>query len=132
MGEEERLNLERELVSLLTGGCEKVVIGYTVKREYFSSEYSSGVENIAFDSHTGFNSPIFIRTVKLKDFPWNGWLTLGVGSPPAAAWNPIGGFTDRAGRLLWSTLGDSGLFPEPYGAGWSVNRIGSVESTSGE
>ncbi len=31
-------------------------------------------ENIAYDSHAGFNSAIFIRTVKLKDFPWNGWL----------------------------------------------------------
>ena len=26
----------------------------------------------------GFNSPMFLRTVKLKDFPWNGWLQLGL------------------------------------------------------
>jgi hypothetical protein len=84
------------------------------------------VENIAFDSHTGFNSAIFIRTVKLKDFPWNGWLRLGVSSAPAAAWNPFGGFDDEAGRLVWWALGDPGMFADPYGAGWVLNRFGDV------
>ena len=32
----------------------------------------------ASDSQAGFNSAIFLRTVKLKDFPWNGWLRLGI------------------------------------------------------
>src|SRR5262249_54862292 len=91
-GQEERLNLERKLVSLLTQGCERVVAGYTVKREYYNAEFSAGIENIAYDAHAGFNSPIFIRTVKLKDFPWNGWLKLGMQARPLAAWNPVGGF----------------------------------------
>ena len=30
---------------------------------------------------------------------------------PAAAWNPVGGFTDPAGRLLWAALGDPGRSP---------------------
>ncbi|MFQ5775257.1 MAG: hypothetical protein ACE5GS_12120 [Kiloniellaceae bacterium] len=128
---EERITLERDLVSLLTGGCAKVVVGYTTKREYFSSEYSAGIENIAYDSHAGLNSAIFIRTVKLKDFPWNGWLRLGIGTEPSAAWNPMGGFSDEAGRLIWSALGDPALFPEPYNAGWTLNRIGDVRSTAG-
>ncbi len=126
---EERINRERELVALLAGGCRKTVVGYTVKREYFSSEYNHGIENIAYDSHDGFNSEIFLRTVKLKDFPWNGWLALGVASPPTAAWNPVAGFTDEAGRLIWSALGDTGLFPHPYNAGWTMNRIGNVTAT---
>jgi len=84
-----RIELERQLVSRLTAGCERVVLGYTVRREYFNAEFSQGVENIAWDSQTGFNSAIFLRTVKLKDFPWNGWLRLGMASRPAAAWNPI-------------------------------------------
>ena len=35
----ERINLERDLVTALTGGCRKVVAGYTVKREYVNVEY---------------------------------------------------------------------------------------------
>src|SRR5262245_28696004 len=38
-GQEERLNLERKLVSLLTQGCERVVVGYTVKHEYYSADF---------------------------------------------------------------------------------------------
>src|SRR5260221_623334 len=67
-GSVERINLERDLVGALVGGCRKTVAGYTVKREYFNSEFSAGIENIAYDAHEGFNSPMFIRTVKLKDF----------------------------------------------------------------
>ena len=35
----ERINLERDLVTALTGGCRKIVAGYTVKREYVNVEY---------------------------------------------------------------------------------------------
>jgi hypothetical protein len=124
---EERINLERDLVGLLTADCRRVVAGYSVRRHYYTAEYSNGVENIAYDSQTGFDSAIFTRTVKLKDFPWNGWLTLGVEGQPTAAWNPIGGFTDPAGRLVWHALGDPAFFPEPYAEGWSMNRIGDIK-----
>ena len=123
---EERINLERDLLALLTADCGTTVAGYAMRRWYYNAGYSSGVENIGYDSHAGLQSAIFIRTVKLKDFPWNGWLTLGVPQAPAAAWNPLGGFSDKAGRLIWLALGDPALFPEPYGALWSVNRIGDV------
>ena len=119
----ERLNHERRLVSLLTRGCERVAVGYTVKREAINDDYSEGVENIGWDAQTGINSGIFLRTVKLKDFPWNGWLRLGVASRPAAAWNPIAGFGDEAGRLVWAALGDPALLPAPYGDGWVGNRV---------
>jgi len=56
-GPEERLNLERKLVSSLTYGCERVVVGYTIKREYYSADFSAGIENIGYDAHAGFNSP---------------------------------------------------------------------------
>jgi hypothetical protein len=131
-GTAEKVNLERRLLSLLSSGCRRVVVGYTVKREYFNSDYSAGIENIAYDSHAGLNSPIFIRTVKLKDLPWNGWLRLGIKQKPSAAWNPMGGFTDDAGRLIWFALADPALFPEPYGANWVLNRIGDVQSTLGK
>ena len=127
----ERVNLERELVATLTGGCRKRLAGYTVKRHYFSTEFSNGIENIGFDSIESLNSPIFIRTVKLKDFPWNGWLVLGIDAQPDAAWNPIAGFNDGFGRLLWSAIGDPALFSAPYDSSWMLNRIADVQSNSG-
>ena len=122
------INLERELVLSLTSTCHAAVAGYTVKREYVSTEYNRGIENIGFDSIAGLNSPMFIRTVKLKDFPWNGWLSLGIDTPPAAAWNPIGGFTDGFGQLMWSALSDPAVLPSPNDAGWLLNRIADVQS----
>jgi hypothetical protein len=68
--------------------------------------------------------------VKLKDFPWNGWLKLGIDVPPDAAWNPIGGFSGGFGRLLWSAIGDPALFCAPYDARWMLNRIADVQSNS--
>lgn len=127
-GSVERINLERDLVSTLTSGCNRVVAGYTVKRQYFNTDFSAGIENIAFDSLAGFNTPMFLRTVKLKDFPWNGWLRLGVAQRAEAAWNPIGGFTDDVGHLLWFALGDPAMIPAPYDTGWGVNRVSDVQS----
>jgi hypothetical protein len=125
----ERINLERTLVSTLAGDCRTRVAGYTVKREYFSTVFTAGIENISYDSLTGFNSPMFIRTVKLKDFPWNGWLALGIDAAPEAAWNPIAGFTDSFGRLMWSAVGDPALIPSPNEPAWMLNRISDVQSS---
>lgn len=122
----ERINLERDLVATLTAGCRKVVAGYTVKREYFNAEFSAGIENVGYDSIEGLHSPMFLRTVKLKDFPWNGWLVLGVDGEPAAAWNPIAGMNDRFGRLLGFGVGDPALVPAPYESGWMLNRVADI------
>src|SRR5207244_6765594 len=81
-----------------------------------------GIENIASDSQSGFNSPIVVRTAKLKDFPWNGWLRVGIDAPAKAAWNPVAGFTDAAGRLVWSVVGDDAYLPVPYNGSWVQNR----------
>jgi hypothetical protein len=127
----ERINLARQLVLLLAQSCRKTVAGYTVKREYVSVEYSAGIENIGYDALEGLRSPMFIRTAKLKDFPWNGWLMLGLDAKPAAAWNPIAGFTDPYGRLMWFALGDPAVLPSPYDSGWMLNRIADVRSSVG-
>jgi hypothetical protein len=126
----DRINLERSLVSALTEGCTAFVAGYTVKREYFSTVFTAGIENISFDAFQGFNAPMFIRTVKLRDFPWNGWLSLGINAPTSAAWNPIAGFTDGFGRLMWAATSDTALIPSPYDAAWMFNRIVDVQSTA--
>ena len=125
----ERINLERELVRSLLVGCRNIVAGYTVKREPFNAQYSAGIENISYDALEGLSSPMFLRTVKLKDFPWNGWLQLGVATPPHSAWNPVGGFSDPFGRLAWYALSDAAAIPSPYEAAWTLNRLSEVEVT---
>jgi hypothetical protein len=128
-GAVERANLERDLVRRLTAGCRAAVVGYTVRREYFNASFSAGIENLAPDAIEGFASPMFLRTVKLKDFPWNGWLKLANAAPPQAAWNPVGGFTDEFGRLMWFAIGDAAAIPSPYDHGWVLNRIAEIEAT---
>jgi hypothetical protein len=124
----ERINLERDLVSTLARGCGKMVIGYRVKREYVNVEFSAGIENIGYDAITGLASPIFIRTVKLKDFPWNGWLRIGIAEKPTGAWNPVAGMTDPFGQLTGFAVTDAALIPSPYEAGWMLNRISDLPS----
>lgn len=123
----ERINLERELVRSLTSHCHATVAGYTTKREFFNAEFSAGIENVSFDALEGFASPMFLRTVKLKDFPWNGSLRLGIAAPPETAWNPVAGFTDPFGRLLWFAIADPAAVPSPNEAGWTLNRISEVD-----
>jgi hypothetical protein len=119
----ERINLERALVTRLGAGCERVVVGYTTRREHVNTEYSGGVENVGVDARTGLLSPIFPRTAKLKDFPWNGWLTVGVPQPLAGPWNPIAGFDDPGSRLAWTAAADPAFFPAPRGPAWVPNRV---------
>jgi hypothetical protein len=87
-------------------------------------EYSAGVENVGYDALEGLAAAIFPRTVKLRDFPWNGWLNVAAPAPPASAWNPLsGGFGDTFGRLVWSALADPAFLPSPHGGGWIENRV---------
>ncbi len=125
----ERINLERRIVAQATAGCERVVLGYTLRREALNDDYSEGVENIAVDSQAGVIAPMFLRTVKLKDFPWNGWLHVGVEGGARAAWNPVAGFTDPAGRAVWAAVGDPALLLDPDNARFAPNRArpGAIE-----
>ena len=118
----ERISLERRLVGQATAGCERVVLGYTVRREALNDDYNAGVENIAVDSQAGVASPMFLRTVKLKDFPWNGLLHVGVEGGARAAWNPVAGFSDAAGREVWAAVGDPALLLDPDNARLIPNR----------
>jgi hypothetical protein len=131
----ERADLERHLVGALTSGCERVVAGYAPKQEFFNETYPAGIENVAYDSLSGLNSPVFLRTAKLKEYPWNGKLQLGVGNRADAAWNPVGGFTDAMGRLIWSAVGDPAMMSIPFNASFMPNRVQSevtrVEGQSG-
>ncbi|MBI2754204.1 MAG: hypothetical protein HYX46_11980 [Betaproteobacteria bacterium] len=130
---EERVNLERNLVALLQSGCERVVLGYTVRRERYGADYSQGVENVGYDAIEGLASAIFPRTVKLRDFPWNGWLSAAAPAAPSSAWNPVvGGFGDAFGRLVLAAVVDLALFPSPHGGGWIENRVSaSIAKSAG-
>ena len=121
----EHTDLERRIVTELTKPCRRLVVGYAVRQEYFHEKYPAGVENIAYDALSGLNSAVFIRTVKLKDYPWNGKLHLGVPGREEAAWNPVAGFTDGTGRLIWSAIGDPAMIPFPFNASWMPNRVQS-------
>jgi len=128
----QRIERERELVALLQSGCEQVVLGYTVRREHYGTEYSQGVENVGYDALDGLASAIFPRTVKLRDFPWNGWLNVAAPAAPSSAWNPVvGGFGDTFGRLVWSALGDPAYLPSPHGNGWIENRLNASKMKAG-
>ena len=126
LGLAERADLERRLVAALTHGCARMVMGYTAKEEFVDAAYPAGIENVAYDSLSGLNSPIFLRTVKLKEYPWNGKLHLGVRERSAGAWNPVAGFTDPMGRLIWSAVGDPAMIQFPFNASWMHNRVQSV------
>ena len=121
----EHADLERNLVAALTASCQRLVAGYVPRTEYYNDRYPEGVENIGYDWLSGLNASIFIRTVKLKDYPWNGKLHLGVSDAAQAAWNPVAGFTDALGRLIWSAVGDPALIPVPSNASWMPNRVQS-------
>jgi hypothetical protein len=118
----EQATRERALIAALTQSCERAVIGYRLRRETHSDDFSNGVETISVDSQSGLDSPVALRTIKLKDLPWNGWLRLGVAGRPSAAWNPVAGFTDTPGHLLWSAVGDDAFLPIPYNSRWANNR----------
>jgi Predicted solute binding protein len=126
LGLAERVDVERHLVAALTRGCARMVVGYTVKDEFVDTAYPSGIENVAYDSLTGLNSAIFLRTAKLKEYPWNGKLHLGVRERSVGAWNPVAGFTDPMGRLIWSGVGDPAMIQFPFNASWMHNRVQSV------
>lgn len=119
----EQVNLERRLIATLIAGCERLVVGYVPNREYINDASDGGIENVAYDSQWGLNAPVFIRTAKLKDYPWNGSLHLGVRGRFDAAWNPVAGFTDDGGALLWSAVGDPATIPVPFNANWIPNRV---------
>ena len=123
VGSEERADVERRLVAALTDTCERAVVGYALKQEFVSEKYPAGIENVAYDALRGLNAPIFLRTVKLKEYPWNGKLHLAVRDRPEAAWNPVAGFTDAMGRLIWSAVGDPAMIQFPSNASWMPNRV---------
>lgn len=124
----ERANLERHMVSALARGCERVVAGYAPRQEFYGDNYPSGIENVGYDSLLGLNAPIFLRTVKLKEYPWNGKLNVAVHERSQAAWNPVAGFSDALGRLIWSAVADPAMIAVPFNASWMANRVQSEVS----
>jgi hypothetical protein len=135
IGLAERVNLERRLIAALGEGCRRAVMGYAEREEFIDEAYPAGIENVAYDTQSGLNSPVFFRTVKLKEYPWNGKLKLAVPAAAGAAWNPVAGFSDAMGRMVWFAVGDPAMIHFPFNASWMPNRVQSsvnrVEGRSG-
>ncbi len=121
----EHVDTERRLVAALTDPCRRLVVGYVPREEYFDDRYPEGIENVGYDSLSGLNAPVFVRTAKLKDYPWNGKLHLAVEEGSYVGWNPVAGFEDRMGRLVWSAVGDPAVIAYPANASWMPNRFQS-------
>lgn len=119
----ERADLERGLVAALTRGCARIVVGYTAREEFVDAAYPAGIENVAYDSLSGLSSAVFFRTAKLKEYPWNGKLHIGVAERSVGGWNPVAGFADPMGRLIWSAIGDPAMIQFPFNASWMPNRV---------
>jgi hypothetical protein len=128
-GRVEAFNLERRLVDVLMQPCLRVPVGYVLRQEYVNNEYAFGVENIAPDALSGLNNPIFVRTVKLKDFPWNGSFLAAAAVAPRSAWNPVAGFSDPAGRFVWSVISDTAYMSAPDSESWIPNRMDPLKTT---
>src|SRR2546426_2580629 len=60
----ERVNLERRLVAEAGAGCERVVLGYTVRREPLHHHYPPGGEKVAAGSQAGGAAPNFLPTAE--------------------------------------------------------------------
>ncbi|NIR45279.1 MAG: hypothetical protein GWO39_13255, partial [Gammaproteobacteria bacterium] len=45
----ERADLERRLIAALTRGCNRMVVGYTLARQFYNDDFSDGIENIGYD-----------------------------------------------------------------------------------
>jgi hypothetical protein len=118
----ERVNLERRLVTEATAGCEVFVLGYFSRREPVNEDYSEGIENVATDSQAGLGSEIFIRTAKLKDFPWNGWLHVAAPGGGLSDWNPVLGFSGAVASMIWAAIGDPALLLDPDSGRFVPNR----------
>ncbi|HEX9525665.1 MAG TPA: hypothetical protein VF949_22010, partial [Reyranella sp.] len=52
MHDVQRIGLERDLVEALTRGCDSAVIGYRLRREFYTDDFTNGIENIAVDSQS--------------------------------------------------------------------------------
>ena len=115
--------------------CERMVVGYTAEGRILRRRLPGGNRKRRLRLAQRPQRPVFIRTVKLKDYPWNGKLHLGVRERSEGAWNPVAGFTDPMGRLIWSAVGDPAMIPFPFNASWMPNRVQSdvtkVEGQSG-
>ena len=67
----EHANLERSLVSVLANRCERMVVGYVPRVEYFTEAYPAGSRGSVRlpDSVSGLNSPVFVPHGEAQEIP---------------------------------------------------------------
>jgi len=89
---------------------------------FFYNSSRQGVENIAYDRFSGPDSYWFYRTIKLKEFVWNGWLRIGVPKFHSTPYPPLGGFGANE-RGVWMAISDSAGWAHPRLGGWYPMRV---------
>lgn len=131
---------EQEYASLLQNfikeGIEKSneqPILLTYSYYVYNDDFDQGIENMVRSPLTGPLTDVFYRTVKLRLFPWNGWLLVGLNTDKQTYYNPILGFDDAWGKHLWMAMSDSAVVFQPYNTSVEPNRVVwvSVETSKG-
>jgi hypothetical protein len=97
---------------------------YDTEYYVFNDDYDVGLHNMAWSPLVGFLEPsAFFRTVKIKLFPWNGWLLVGSPSVDKCRFNPFLVPGDATCYGLWSVLSDPAFVLNPYNLTFEPNRV---------
>lgn len=119
----EKMLLVRQLVrwGIKHGGIIPLFITY---RHYmFNDDWDEGIYNMAVNPLTGISTDVFYRTVKLKLFPWNGWLLIGHNDTEDCSYNPFMFEKTLYCRAILMLVSDSAFIHQPYNGSWEVNRV---------
>lgn len=97
---------------------------YDLQYYVYNDDYDEGLHNMAWSPLVGFLEPsAFFRTVKIKLFPWNGWLLVGSPSVDKCRFNPFLVPGDATCYGLWSVLSDPAFVLNPYNLTFEPNRV---------
>ncbi len=117
----ERIGLIRTAVESSLADSSTTFLVAELDLFYYNST-RQGVENVAYDRFAGPDTYWFYRTVKLRDFMWNGWLRIGVPSLHSSPYDPFGGF-EGYDRAIWMAVSDPPGWPHPRLGGWYPMRV---------
>ncbi|WP_448605502.1 hypothetical protein [Thermoflexus hugenholtzii] len=106
---------------------------YDIEYYIYNDDYDEGLHNMAWSPLVGLTEPsAFFRTVKIKLFPWNGWLLVGSPTVDKCKFNPFPVPGDQTCYGLWSVLSDPAFVLNPYNLTFEPNRAVAHEVIEGD
>jgi len=106
---------------------------YDTEYYIYNDDYDEGLHNMAWSPLVGLTEPsAFFRTVKIKLFPWNGWLLVGSPTVDKCKFNPFLVPSDQTCYGLWSVLSDPAFVLNPYNLTFEPNRVVAHEVIEGD